>query len=146
MNEKWNNRDLELVAEKKLKGERTIMKDEWSHHIWKLKVGEEIKWSIRHGFYHPPYKGDHIYRFTLLEAGTSLRIKVARETEQEIKLGDGDTWSSGWYDVEDASYRVTLNVKASVYAVSELPPGVRTMQQTDHDAWDYAVQNGLLPK
>ena len=144
MNEKWNNRDLELVAEKKLKGEHIVEKDEWSHHIWKLKEGEEIKWSICHGFYHPPYGDEYAYRFTLLEAGSTLRIKVARETEQEIKLGDGAKWSSGWYDEDDASYRVTLNVKESIYAVSELPEGVRTMQQIDHDAWDYAVRNGLI--
>ena len=146
MNEKWNNHDLELVAEKKLKGEPTAAKDEWSHHIWKLKEGEEIKWSIRHGFYHSPYGGEYAYRFTLLEAGNSVRIKVARDTEQEIELGDGAEWSSGWYEGGDASYCVTLKVKESVYAVSELPPGVRTMQQIDHDAWDYAVRNGLLPK
>ena len=101
MNEQWNNRDLELVVEKKQKGEPGVTKDEWSHHIVKLKEGEEIKWSIRHGFYHPPYEGD-------------------------------------------ASYQVTLKVKESVYAICELPPGIRTMQQTDHDAWEYAVRNGLI--
>lgn len=146
MNEKLNNRDLELVVEKKLKSDQTITKDEWSHHIWKLKEGEEIKWSIRHGFYHPPYEGEYAYRFTLIEAGSSLRLRVARETEQEIKLGYNATWSSDWYEGGEASYRVTLTIKESIYAVSELPPGVRTMQQTDHDAWEYAVQNGLLPK
>ena len=27
------------------------------------------------------------------------------------------------------------------YTTSELPKDVRPMQQTDHDAWDYAVRN-----
>jgi hypothetical protein len=144
MNEQWNNRDLELVVEKKQKGEPGVTKDEWSHHIVKLKEGEEIKWSIRHGFYHPPYEGEYVYRFTLLEASDILRLKVERETAQEIILGDGDSWSSGWYEGGDASYQVTLKVKESVYAICELPPGIRTMQQTDHDAWEYAVRNGLI--
>ena len=144
MDEKWNNRDLELVAEKKLNGESTVTKDDWTRHVKDLKVGEEIKWSVRHGFYHSPYEGEYAYRFTLLEVGRVLRLKVVRDGEREIKLGDNNRWSSGWYTGGDASYRVTLRIRESIYSVSELPDGVRTMQQQDHDAWEYAVQNGLI--
>ena len=144
MDGKWKNRDLELVAEKRMHGETTIDKDEWTRHVVDLKEGEVIKWSIRHGFYHPPYEGEHAYRFTFLEAGSSIRLKAEWKAEQEIELGWDGHWDSSWYDVGDASYRVSINVKESIYAVSELPDGVRTMQQQDHDAWEYAVRNGLV--
>jgi hypothetical protein len=145
MDEMWEHKDLELVAEKKVHGENTITKDDWTRHVVDLKEGEEIKWSIRHGFYHPPYEGDHVYHFTFLEAGSSLCLKAERDnvSKRVILTSDGH-WKSGWYDVGDASYRVTLHVKPSIYSVSELPDGVRTMQQSDHDAWEYAVQNGLI--
>jgi hypothetical protein len=67
-----------------------------------------------------------------------------RDTVQVIDLDDFGEWTSGWYEMDGYSYRITINVITSLYAVSELPEGVRTMQQQDHDAWDYAVRNGLI--
>ncbi len=144
MDEKWNNHDLVLVAEKKRVGESTITKEDWSRHIKDLKDGEEIKWAVRHGFYKTPYGGDHAFKFTLLEAGNSIRIKAVKDAEQVIILGANNRWSSGWYEADGWSYRVTITIETSIYSVSELPPGIRTMQQIDHDAWEYAVEHGLI--
>ena len=30
------------------------------------------------------------------------------------------------------------------YGMPDLPEGVKTMQQTDHDAWKWAADNGLI--
>ena len=146
MNERWHNHDLKLIAEKKRVGDPEITNEEWTRHIVDLKEGEEIKWGTFSGFYRTPYGGDHAFTFTLLEAGYTIRIKAVRNEEQIIKLGANFTWSSGWYEEDGWQYRVTIKIITSLYSVSELPEGVRTMQQIDHDAWEYAVRNGLLPK
>ena len=143
MNEKWNHRDLRLTAEKRRIGETSTIKEEWSRHVVDLKKGEEIKWSTRGGFHRTPYSGPH--RFTFLEAGTSLRLKVADAAiGRLIMLGEDDEWTSEWYEADGWQYKVSLRTAESLYAVSELPGDKRTMQQTDHDAWEYAVRNGLI--
>lgn len=144
MNERWHNHDLKLIAEKKRVGDPETTSEEWTRHIVDLKEGEDIKWASHGGFYRTPYGGDHAFTFTLLEAGYFIRIKAVRKEEKIIKFGVNYAWSSGWYEEDGWMYRVTIRIIESLYAVSELPPGVRTMQQIDHDAWEYAVQNGLI--
>ena len=142
MDAKWKNWDLRLFAEKRPKGGYAT-NDDWRLHIQDLKEGQEIEWNRHGGFYHSPYKGD--YHFTFLGAENTVRLKVARLAEQEVRLGLSKKWSSGWYEEADGcEHRITLSIIEATYSVSELPEGVRTMQQTDHDAWEYAVRNGLI--
>ena len=142
MNEKWNEWDLRLFAEKRPKGGYAT-NDDWRLHIKDLKEGQEIEWNRHGGFYHSPYAGD--YRFTFLSADKSVRLKVTRLAEKEVRLGFYNEWSSGWYEEADGyEHRITLSIIGATYPVSELPDGVRTIQQIDHDAWEYAVRNGLI--
>ena len=142
MNDKWKNWDLRLFAEKK--DERGIVtNDDWRLHIKDLKNGQEIEWNRHGGFYHSPYAGS--YRFTFLEAERSVRLKVTRVSERVIRVGFIKEWRSRWFKEDDGClYRITLSIIQATYPVSELPDGVRTMQQIDHDAWEYAVENGLI--
>jgi hypothetical protein len=145
MDEMWKNRDLKLIAEKKQVGQTDVTKEEWTRHVVDLKDGEEIRWASYSGFYRSPYEGPHAFHFTLLEATYRIALRVVgNNTTRVISLGANLTWSSGWYEVDGWCYRVTIKIIQSIYSVSELPDGVRTMQQQDHDAWEYAVQNGLI--
>ena len=127
MDEKWKKRDLKLKEEKKVVGEADTTIEEWTRHIVDLKEGEEIA-----------------FHFTFISAGDSIRIKAARATEQDIVLDADCEWTSDWYEADGYAYRVSIRIIDSLYHVSELPSNVRTMQQTDHDAWEYAVRNGLI--
>ncbi len=141
MNDKWKSWDLRLFAEKK--DERGIVtNDDWRLHIKDLKNGQEIEWNRHGGFYHSPYAGS--YRFTFLGAGNIVRLKVERDGEEEVQLDIFGEWTSGWYEEGEWRHRITLSIIQATYPVSELPDGVRTMQQIDHDAWEYAVENGLI--
>ena len=142
MNEKWNNRDLKLFVEKKSADKVSVTTEYWSRHLKDLKNGELIKWSTYSGMYRTPYAGS--YQFTFLDADDCIYVKVTGKTESEIILNDMEEWTSDWYEEDGWCYRATLSVITSLYCVSELPSGVRTMQQSDHDAWDYAVKNGLI--
>ena len=142
MDAKWEKWDLCLFAEKRPKG-GYVTNDDWRLHIKDLKEGQEIEWNRHGGFYHSPYTGS--CRFTFLGAENTVRLKVVSEKEQEIMLGLTNKWMSGWYEEADGcEHRVTVSIVEATYPVSELPKGVRTMQQIDHDAWEYAVRNGLI--
>ena len=141
MNDKWKSWDLRLFAEKE-DAAGIVTNDDWRLHIKDLKDGQEIEWNRHGGFYHSPYAGS--YRFTFLGADTTVRVKVARDTEQEISLDIFGEWTSEWYEEGEWKHRITVSIIEATYPVSELPDGVRTMQQIDHDAWDYAVRNGLI--
>ena len=142
MTEKWSEWDLRLFVEKRPKGGYAT-NDDWRLHIKDLKEGQEIVWNRHGGFYHSPYAGS--FHFTFLEAEDSVRLKITREKEQTASLDFTNKWSSGWYEEADGcEYRLTVSITKATYSVSELPDGVRTMQQTDHDAWEYAVRNGLI--
>ena len=141
MDAKWKEWDLRLFAEKQHL-DKSITNDDWRLHIKDLKEGQEIEWNRHGGFYHSPYTGS--CHFTFLGAENTVRLKVVREKEQEIMLDITSEWTSGWYDEGEWHYRVTVSIIGATYSVSELPPGVQTMQQIDHDAWEYAVQNGLI--
>ena len=143
MNEKWNNWDLRLFAEKE-DANGIVTNDDWRLHIKDLKDGQQIEWNRHGGFYHLPYAGS--YRFTFLRADNAVWLKVVRDAEREVRLGLSNKWTSGWYEECECRHRITLSIIEATYPVSELPEGVRTMQQIDHDAWEYAVRNGLLPK
>ncbi|MBQ8158773.1 MAG: hypothetical protein IJ081_07135 [Prevotella sp.] len=144
MDEQWHNRDLKLKAEKRRVGESDTTTEEWTQHVCDLKEGELTRWAKHGGFYRTPYEGPHTYRIVFLEAKEFIKLRLMRDTVQVIDLDDFGEWTSGWYEMDGYSYRITINVITSLYAVSELPEGVRTMQQQDHDAWDYAVRNGLI--
>ena len=144
MNEKWKKRDLKLKEEKKVVGEPDTTIEEWTRHIVDLKENEEIAWPTYSGLHRHPYGGPHAFHFTFVSADDCIRIKAARTTEQDIVLDDDSQWTSDWYEADGYSYRVSIRIIESLYHVSELPPNVRTMQQTDHDAWEYAVRNGLI--
>ena len=142
MNEKWNELDLKLFLEKTPADQKSVTTEYWTRHVKDLTPGEEIKWRTYSGMYRTPYDGE--YKFTFIEAGDTIRIKAAGKTEEEIVFEGMDEWTSDWYEQNGWCHRLTLSVITSLYSVSELPKGVRTMQQTDHDAWDYAVRNGLI--
>ena len=72
-----------------------------------------------------------------MKASTLLR-------SPNVVLGYDGVWTTEWYEVDGWRYCVVLQIVESTYAVHELPSDVRTMQQVDHDAWDYAVRNGLI--
>ena len=144
MDEKWKKCDLKLKQEKKVVGEADTTIEEWTRHIVDLKEGEEIAWPTYSGLYRHPYGGPHAFHFTFVSAGDSIRIKAARATEQDIVLDADCEWTSDWYEADGYAYRVSIRIIDSLYHVSELPSNVRTMQQTDHDAWEYAVRNGLI--
>ena len=145
MNDKWGNRDLKLMEMKKKVGETEIVTDEWTNHVSKLEEGAAIVWTTYHGFYHSPYEGEHTFTFTLIEASDSIRIKaMGNGEERNVVLGYDGVWTTEWYEVDGWRYCVVLQIVESTYAVHELPSDVRTMQQVDHDAWDYAVRNGLI--
>lgn len=142
MDTKWKEWDLRLFAEKQHKDE-AITNDDWRLHIKDLKDGQQIEWNRHGGFYHSPYAGS--YRFTFLEAERSVRLKVTRVSERVIRVGFIKEWRSRWFKEDDGClHRITLSIIEATYPVSELPAGVRTMQQIDHDAWEYAVENGLI--
>jgi hypothetical protein len=142
MNDKWNSWDLRLFAEKK-DARGIVTNDDWRLHIKDLKDGQEIEWNRHGGFYHSPYVGS--YRFTFLGADRSVRLKVAQDFEREVRLGFFNKWTSRWFkEDDDCLHRITLSIIEATYSVSELPDGVRTMQQQDHDAWEYAVEHGLI--
>ena len=141
MNPKWKEWDLRLFAEKK-DANGIVTNDDWRLHIKDLKDGQEIEWNRHGGFYHSPYAGS--YRFTFLNADEIVRLKVTRDVEKEIQLDVTREWTSDWYEEGEWQYRITLSIIGATYPVSELPDGVRTMQQIDHDAWEYAVRNGLI--
>jgi hypothetical protein len=141
MSEKWKEWDLRLFAEKQHLDE-SVTNDDWRLHIKGLSEGQQLEWNRHGGFYHSPYDGS--CRFTFLGADNTVRLKVARETEEEINLDVTDEWCSGWYEEGEWRHRVTVSIIGATYSVSELPDGVRTMQQQDHDAWEYAVRNGLI--
>ncbi len=141
MDTKWKEWDLRLFAEKQHKDE-AITNDDWRLHIKDLKDGQQIEWNRHGGFYHSPYAGS--YRFTFLGAGNIVRLKVERNGEEEVQLDIFGEWTSGWYEEGEWRHRITISTIEATYPVSELPDGVRTMQQIDHDAWEYAVRNGLI--
>ena len=141
MDTKWKEWDLRLFAEKQHKDE-AITNDDWRLHIKDLKDGQQIEWNRHGGFYHSPYAGS--YRFTFLGAGNIVRLKVERDGEEEVQLDIFGEWTSGWYEEGEWRHRITISTIGATYPVSELPAGVRTMQQIDHDAWEYAVENGLI--
>jgi hypothetical protein len=140
MDTKWKEWDLRLFAEKQHKDE-AITNDDWRLHIKDLKDGQQIEWNRHGGFYHSPYAGS--YRFTFLGAGNIVRLKVERDGEEEVQLDIFGEWTSGWYEEGEWRHSITISTIQATYPVSELPAGVRTMQQIDHDAWEYAVENGL---
>lgn len=141
MDEQWKNWDLRLHEEKRVKGNGT-KDDDWRLHIKDLKEGQSIEWNRHGGFYHSPYAGE--YRFEFLGAGDTVRLRVGRNDTQEIDVNFTCEWTSGWYESEGCECRITVSITEATYPVSELPAGVRTMQQNDHDAWEYAVRNGLI--
>ena len=142
MNEGWKNWDLKLREEKKHIGEVGTTIEEWTRHIIELKENEEIKWTTYNGYYRTPYSGT--LKFIFLEGGDNVRLRTEGDTEQKIVLGNTFEWISDWYEADGWCHQLTLRLTERHYRVSELPDGVRTMQQTDHDAWEYAVRNGLI--
>ena len=141
MHEKWKEWDLRLHEEKRTKGSGTT-NDDWRLHIKDQKEGQQIEWNRHGGFYHSPYAGDCL--FTFLSAENTVRLMVDREKTQEISINFTKEWTTGWYEADGCECRVTVSIIEATYPVSELPADVRTMQQIDHDAWEYAVRNGLI--
>ena len=142
MGTEWDNWDLRLFLEIE-DADNVVTNDDWRQHIKGLKDGQQKEWNRYGGFYHPPFTGS--YCFSFLGADNMVRLKVARdEKEEEIQLDVTDEWTSDWYEEGLCRHRITLSIEVATYPVSELPKGVRTMQQIDHDAWEYAVRNGLI--
>lgn len=79
--------------------------------------------------------------------------------EKDVPVVPTHTWDGGRRPNYEFTLVLTISWREELYGsrgkesfqtkphyvrTSDLPPGVRTMQQIDHDAWEYAVKNGLI--
>jgi hypothetical protein len=146
MDAKWKKRDLKLVAETKTNSQDMAKQEDWTVHVADLIEGDMISWCMYGGYHREPYANKDAYKFTFLSADENIRIKATRIADEEITLDMKGEWVSDWYKGKNGCYhRVSIRVIESLYPVSELPDDVRTFEQTDRDAWEYAVRNNLIP-
>ena len=99
------------------------------------------------------------YRDQQFTLSMSPNKQHAVPLEKDIPVKPTHTWEPGRRPDYTFSLELIISWRENLYGsrdkeafqskphfvrTSDLPPDVRTMQQIDHDAWDYAVRNGLI--
>ena len=145
MQEHWNAYEVRLGEE------FPASSGTWNH--WRcplanINVGDELTFNPPPRSYYGVYEGPHTLKFTLEsedEDGLHFHaLTQGEDREVEFVLKDLYDKCEVQYEHEGRKYHLSVVLGKRTYTTSELPPEVRTMQQIDHDAWEYAARNGLL--